>query len=198
MYFKINNGNCFVLATYSLESYCNTQLNALSTVLLTLAVTNTSFVSSASEFSAIDRVALSTVLSDFVSFIQPRDVKVVKVLSSAPLSSSSTMNITTIDVHIIINTVTARYDPHELTSMISMTTTAIESLQTAINTENTFYTQLKAPSAQNYNSTYFLDASGVTLVSIGVQDEIQVVVPAQMKPYATEVSADGSSFVQEA
>lgn len=194
MYFKISDGNCFVLALYSLESYCNKAVNTVPTVTLSLVVSNTPFVSHVTEFVAIDRAAFSATLASFVSFMQPRDVQYLNVVSTAG-DSTSGMNETTIDVQITMNTVRAGFDPLDLSSMTTMTATAVNSITSAFSTEETFFSLLKVASA--YNSTFFHEISGVNLVNIAVQNDIEVIVPAQLYSYATEVNAAGDSFIPE-
>lgn len=195
MYFKISNGACVVLAVYSLEAMCNANLNALAEVELSVDVTGVEAVSSTADFAAQDRAAFSVTLSSLVEFTDPRDVKFVHVTSSLPAGAGdSSQSTTTFNVVIVINTKKAGFLPADLSSITAMTASAVNTIQTAIVSDSTFFDALKISSA--FGSTYFHSMSSVTLNNIAVKDLIHVVTPVQLiSLQSSEVSADGSTFV---
>lgn len=190
MFFEISGGHCTVVAMYSLESYCNSQLNAQSVVAITVDMFNTS-----GSFTAFDRADFSTTLASFVSFLDPRDVQFVKVSSSAALADSS-LNVTTVSLNLIINAAKGGADPRSLSSMRSMTSAVVTSMEQEMAPGGGFFSHLKLSSS--YNSTHFLHMTSLSLVTIAVQDSIDIIVPTQLHPYATVVTADGNSFINEA
>eukprot|EP00603_Paraphysomonas_imperforata_P002830 CAMPEP_0114441358 /NCGR_PEP_ID=MMETSP0103-20121206/16326_1 /TAXON_ID=37642 ORGANISM="Paraphysomonas imperforata, Strain PA2" /NCGR_SAMPLE_ID=MMETSP0103 /ASSEMBLY_ACC=CAM_ASM_000201 /LENGTH=868 /DNA_ID=CAMNT_0001612455 /DNA_START=211 /DNA_END=2816 /DNA_ORIENTATION=- len=197
MFFKIKDGECHVVAIYPLQSICNTRVNTLNKVSLTMETINTSAVEGIAGFASVDRGAFSVSLANLLSFVDARDIQFVNVISySDVVSNSSTCcHKTTISVNLYINTLKAGYDPLDLGSMNEMTALAVSTLRQEIETDDTFFNILKGTSA--FNSTFFRYIQSLSLLQLTVDDAIDVIHPAQMQTYATEVNADGSSFIRE-
>lgn len=190
MYFKISGGKCISVASYSLKPFCNPRLNTLATLQLTVDVSNTDFISEVANFAAADRAAFSVSLASLVDFVDARDI-----IFTSVTSSSRDVNITTVSVKLLVNTAKAGYDALDLTSMNSMTSSAMSMLREGIAGSGTFFGVLKT--ASTYNSTFFHDITAVSLVTLSTNDVIDVIYPSELYTYATELNSDGNSFIRE-
>ena len=192
MYFEIKDSKCIVIAQYTLQAFCNPQLNALSTVLLSVDLENTAFLSSLSEVAAADRAAFSTTLAKYATYFSPKDIKFLNAFSRSAFVDDSVINITTFEMEIILNLRSSGHDARDLTSMTMLADNTVSVLNDIIARNTQLYEELKSTSI--YNSTYFQRISAVTLVRIDTSENIKVITPVQLYPYSTEVTADGSTF----